>query len=88
MRHRKVIEQVCLALRLVRRWFPSSAVIQVGDGAYAVVELIGFLPLSCPNLPQPHQKIETRMCLTQITLPATQKSSESDFLSLEQHRVA
>jgi len=42
MRHRNVIEHVCLALRLVRRWFPSRAVILVGDGAYAAVELIRF----------------------------------------------
>jgi len=42
IRHRNVIEHVCLALRLVRRWFPSRAVILVGDGAYAAVELIRF----------------------------------------------
>ena len=41
-RHRTVIEWVCCALRLVQRWVPPRAVILVGDGAYAAVELILF----------------------------------------------
>ena len=42
LRYRSVIEWVCLALRLVQRWMPQRAVILVGDGAYAAVELILF----------------------------------------------
>ena len=49
IRHRTVIEWVCLALRLVQRWIPQRAVILVGDGAYAAVELILF----CRSLPNP-----------------------------------
>jgi hypothetical protein len=49
VRHRSVTDHVCLALRLVCRWFPSRALVLVGDGAYAVVELIR----SCASLPSP-----------------------------------
>lgn len=43
--HRSVIDRVCLGLRLIRRWFPTRALVLVGDGAYAVVELILFCRL-------------------------------------------
>lgn len=42
VRYRSVIACVCLALRLVQRWIPDRAVILVGDGAYAAVDLILF----------------------------------------------
>lgn len=40
--HKSVIDRVCLGLRLVQRWIPQRALILVGDGAYAVVDLIQF----------------------------------------------
>jgi hypothetical protein len=40
--HKSVIDRVCLGLRLVQRWVPQRALILVGDGAYAAVELIQF----------------------------------------------
>jgi hypothetical protein len=49
IRHRSVTDHVYLALRLVCRWFPSRALVLVGDGAYAMVQLIR----SCASLPNP-----------------------------------
>jgi hypothetical protein len=48
-RHKTVIEYVCFALQLIRRWHPKRTLILVGDGAYAAVELIGF----CRSLSHP-----------------------------------
>ena len=48
-RYHSVIDRVCFALRLVRRWHPNRTLILAGDGAYAVVELIQF----CRSLPNP-----------------------------------
>ena len=48
-RYKSVIDRVCFALRLIRRWFPNRTLILAGDGAYAVVELIQ----SCRSLPNP-----------------------------------
>ncbi len=39
-RHRSVIDLVCSALRLIRRWHSHRAMVVIGDGAYAAVELI------------------------------------------------
>lgn len=39
-RHRSVINLVCSALRLIRRWHSHRAMVVIGDGAYAAVELI------------------------------------------------
>jgi hypothetical protein len=48
-RYKSVIDHVCFALRLMRRWFPNRTLILAGDGAYAAVELIQ----SCRSLPNP-----------------------------------
>lgn len=47
--HKSVIDRVCLGLRLVQRWIPQRALILVGDGAYAALELIQF----CCSRPNP-----------------------------------
>jgi len=48
-RYKSVIDRVCFALRLLRRWFPDRTFILTGDGAYAVIELIR----SCRSFPNP-----------------------------------
>ncbi len=48
-RYKSVIDRVCFALRLLRRWFPDRTLILTGDGAYAVIELIQ----SCRSFPNP-----------------------------------
>lgn len=48
-RHKTVIDCVCQALRLIRRWHPKRTMILVGDGAYAAIELIHF----CRSLSNP-----------------------------------
>jgi len=40
--HKTVIDRVCIMLRLVQRWVPQRTMVLIGDGAYAVVELIRF----------------------------------------------
>ena len=47
--HKSVIDCVCLALRLIRRWHLKRTLILVGDGAYAAVELIQFYCRSLSN---------------------------------------
>jgi hypothetical protein len=47
--HKSVIDHVCFALRLIRRWLPNRTIILSGDGAYAVVELIQYCRCTpCP----------------------------------------
>ena len=48
-RYKSIIDRVCFALRLIRRWFPNRTLVVTGDGAYAAVELIQ----SCRSLPNP-----------------------------------
>jgi hypothetical protein len=38
--HKSVIDHVCFAVRLARRWLPKHTLILSGDGAYSVIELI------------------------------------------------
>ena len=47
--YKSVIDRVCFALRLMQRWLPNRTLILVGDGAYAVIELIQL----CNALPNP-----------------------------------
>ena len=47
--HKSVIDHVCVALRLIRRWLPKHALILSGDGAYAAIELIQC----CRSFPDP-----------------------------------